>query len=421
MEENSLDQTPHEHHKTKRRNPSFVLLPLLGIGIAITVFLVSQNTGFRSKAAETTPIESENGTLSGPVVVETDTTASGGKSIKFTAPTTSFQPTAPYYATFFYMWYKNPNTDTSWSYWTDLGNNPPTKWFSHYIPDSNPSVFDPATELYSTNNYTNFKWQASKLAEAKQEVAIGSWWGQGTKEDIALKNILNDFMNRSDNPYPNLRWAMYYEQEAFNNYPVSQLVNDLTYIKNTFAQSPYFLKVNNKPVLFVYAGATDAGSTNPCTDTTDVSMTHRWYQANSQMGNYFYIVLKVYSGYATDPCQPNSWHQYAPAARGSTHAPHSAYASPGFWLDDGSAPRLLRNITEFQTAVTNMVNANVTWKLTETWNEWGEGTSVEPGVQTMLDSTGKEVQDPNGTQFGNTYVDILKNSLPALEQGTGGL
>src|SRR5262245_6479977 len=65
----------------------------------------------------------------------------------------AFQPSAPYHATFFYIWYKNPNTDDTWSYWTDGSNTPPNSWFSHYIPNPYPDVFDPATELYSSNNY----------------------------------------------------------------------------------------------------------------------------------------------------------------------------------------------------------------------------------------------------------------------------
>lgn len=92
------------------------------------------------------------------------------------------------------------------------------------------------------------------MAEAKLEIAIASWWKQGTKEDLALNNIINNFMSRSDNPYPNLRWSIYYEDEGFENPPVTTLVSDLNYIKQKFSQSPYFLKIGGKPVIFVYAG-----------------------------------------------------------------------------------------------------------------------------------------------------------------------
>jgi hypothetical protein len=325
-------------------------------------------------------------------------------------PSVSFQPTPPFYSTFYYMWYKTPTTDDGWSYWTDQSNNPPNTWFSHYLPDSLPLEFNPSAELYSSNDYNNFKWQVSSMAHAKLEVAIASWWGQGRKEDQAFNNIINDFMGRPDNPYPNLRWTVYYEDEGFGDPDVATIVNDLNYIYTHYAQSPFYLKVNAKPVIFVYGDAGDTPGT----------LTQRWHDANAQLNNKFYVVLKVFSGYSSTPIQPDSWHQYAPANRSGTHSSYSSYVSPGFWLDDGSAPRLVRDTTAFESAVAGMVNDNTTWKIVETWNEWGEGSSVEPGNQVILNSaTGKEELDPNAPVFGTTYIDILNQHLPDLEAGTG--
>lgn len=330
-----------------------------------------------------------------------------------TLPTTpvpqSFQPTAPYYTTFFYEWFTNPTTDGLWGYWSDHVNNPPTTWFSHYLPDPQPATFNPAGELYSNNDYSIFKWQVTKMAEAKLEVAIASWFGPTTREDKVLNNVLNDFMARADNPYPKLRWAIYYEDEGFSDPSVATITTDLQYIKDHYSQSPYLLKVNGKPVVFVYAGANDVPGT----------MTSRWKAANAALNNYFYVVLKVFPNFASDASQPDSWHQYAPAARQGSGAPYYYFVSPGFWLDDGvSAERLPRNPAEFETAVQSMVSSSATWKLVETWNEWGEGTSVEPGDPTKINSsTGAEELDPAGYQFKNLYIDILKRNLPALESG----
>ncbi len=421
--------------------PILIIVAVIGL----VLFLVVSSTGVfknglfallypkhSSHAAENNFVEAELGTVTAPAVLGNDTNASGGKYIQFgntSPPSTTFQPTAPYHATFYYMWYKNPQIDGGYSYWQDPhidAGSPPNTWFSHYLPDSNTASFDPAAELYSSNDYNNFKWQVAKMAEAKQEVAIASWWGQGGKEDLAFKKIMNDFMGRVDNPYPNLRWSTYYEQEGFGDPSVVQLVSDLSYIQANYANSPYYLKINGKPVVFVYnAGTNEVGSTNTnCQDTSDTSSIHRWYMANSQLGNPFNIVLKVYTGYATNPCQPYSWHQYAPAARSGTHGTHSAYVSPGFWLDNvGSVERLSRNGVEFENGVKAMVSANATWKLTETWNEWGEGTGVEPAEKVKYNSaTGKDEPDTSlGSDyaFHNLYIDILNRNLPALEAGTG--
>lgn len=412
MASNTFSTKSSEKIQKQKGIITFVAIILMIIALPAIMYLVRKSTTLGANASVQQQISPENGTKTQNISAISDSTAIGGKYVVLGSGSTSsnqFQPTAPYHATFFYLWYKNPNTDSDWSYWTDGGKNPPKTWFSHYIPDPNPSSFDPASELYSANNYDIFKWQAAKLAEAKQEVAIASWWGIGTKEDSALIRILGDFMTRMDNPYPNLRWAIYYEDEGFADPSVSTIVTDLNHIKATFTSSRYFLKVNGKPVVFVYAGANDVPGT----------MTQRWKQANSQLGNEFYVVLKVFPGFESDTNQPDSWHQYAPAVRSGSHAPYSAFVSPGFWLD-GSPERLVRNPAEFESAVKTMTNSNVTWKLVETWNEWGEGTSVEPGQQVRTNTvTGVDELHPSGYQFQNLYIDILRSNLPPLEQGTG--
>jgi hypothetical protein len=62
-----------------------------------------------------------------------------------------------------------------------------------------------------------------------------------------------------------------------------------------------------------------------------------------------------------------------------------------------------------------MVNANTTFKIVETWNEWGEGSSVEPGDQAIQTTSGNATLDPNGVPFKNRYIDVLHQLLPPLE------
>jgi hypothetical protein len=335
------------------------------------------------------------------------------------AGTPGFQPTAPYYTTFYYNWFKNPTTDGTgqWAIWKDPDaggtHSPPTNWFSNYLP---------TVGLYSSNDYTVYKYQMEKLAEAKQEVVIASWWGQGDRSDTAFRKDITDFANRSDNPYPNLRWGLYYECEGgvcggTDDPSVAQIVSDLNYISSNYGSQPGMLRVNGKLVVFVYADATDGGTTDiTCTDS---SMTSRWYQARAQADDDFYIVLKVFGGYASGQCQPDSWHQYAPAVRSNQQGTYSYMISPGFWRS-GDAALLGRDLPAFKTAVQSMVASNTTWKLVETWNEWGEGTSIEPGLQ-VIQAYGSNaaVLDPNGVEFGNSYVDAMEQYLPGLEAGTG--
>jgi hypothetical protein len=407
----------------KRIFRNYLMLAIIAVSVisVLSISVLSLRTKFNlfSRAAglsslQNFSLEAENGVLSGSITkVTNDSSASNNGYVLFGQTIGgNFQPSAPYYATFFYPWSENPNTDGHWGYWNDQGQNPPTTWFSHYIPDPQPGVFNPSQELYSSRNDAILYWQLSKMREAKQEVAISSWWGQNHKTDIAFRKIVTDVMNRADNPYPNLRWTVYYENEGFGDPSQSQLVSDLNYIAANYVNQPGFFKINNRPVIFVYGNGADT-----------CPMAQRWVAARNQANGNFYLVLKVYPGFGSCTSQPDSWHEYAPANanHGDSQGPY-AFAAPGFWLDDGSTVRVARDtdpsLPNFTAAVQRMVSApsSVIWRLTETWNEWGEGTSVEPGQQTMINN-GQEVIDPNGVPFGNRYIDVLNRLLPPLENG----
>ena len=145
-------------------------------------------------------------------------------------------------------------------------------------------------------------WQFGKMAEAKLEVAISSWWGPGERSDDNFGYILKDVMKRSDNPYPNLRWSLYYEDESNSDPTVAKIVSDLNYIADNYATEPAYFKVGGKPVLFVYSTSSDSAG-----------MVQRWNTAKTQAKLPFYVVLKLFSGYKTINPQPDSWHQYGPA------------------------------------------------------------------------------------------------------------
>jgi Glycosyl hydrolase family 99/Calcineurin-like phosphoesterase len=344
------------------------------------------------------------------------------------AASAAFQPTrSSIYATFYYPWYGNPTADGGWAFWEGSGHSPPNNWAANYLPLP-PGAFNPTTRainpavgLYSSRDKNVFYWQISQMAQAHLEVAISSWWGRSAsptstsagqyatngRADFAFRQIVTNWMNLPDNPYPNLRWALYYEKEGFSNPTQTELVSDLQYIRDHYINQPAFLKIGGRPVIFVYAQSSDG-----------CAMADRWAQARAQSGVNFYIVLKLFSGYQNCSTQPDSWHQYAPAVRAADHAPYASFISPGFWAR-GSSVTLPRNLTEFDAAAAAMVTANTFWKLVQTWNEWGEGTSVEPGIQVQQVTNGTATIAPNGTPFENAYIDVLSKRLPALQAGTG--
>ena len=100
---------------------------------------------------------------------------------------------------------------------------------------------------------------------AGMEAGIASWWGQGSATDSRVPLLLQ---GASGTPF---RWSLYYEREGSADPTVAQLSSDLGYIAANYGADPSYLRVDGKPVIFVYADGADA-----------CGMADRWTQANAQ-------------------------------------------------------------------------------------------------------------------------------------------
>ncbi len=296
---------------------------------------------------------------------------------------------------FFYPWYGK------YRHWIDGGHNPPITWASNYLPSLFNSQYPNliSDNLYSSNDTNTIKKQIQLMNDTGIEFGIVSWWGQNTYEDMVFKKIINNVHPTiAGNGYNKFRWAILYENEGFGDPTATKIVNDLNYIKQNYASSPYYLHVNGKPVIFVY-NAAHSGS-NPLNDLD------RWKQAKAQVP--FYVVFKVDPlPLGANPTDMDSWYQYAPASKYfEQQKTFSAFVSPGFWKYHESV-RLPANPTEFENAVSKLKQAQVTWKLVETWNEWGEGTGIEPAQKIVHDDINGFKLIPNQPPS-QQYMEIFK-------------
>ena len=265
------------------------------------------------------------------------------------------------------------------------------------MPDLKSFSFDPVHELYDSNSADAIIWQLSGMARAGIQFAVSSWWGQHDYTDNAFENILLNVMKRSDNPHPSLKWAIYYEKEGYKkDLSLPEMISDLNYISQKYGREQAFLQIDGKIVIFVYA-----------TSDTDSSYIQRWAKAK-ELSNV-YVVLKVIKGYKSYENLVDSWHQYAPANRFSVHEPHSAFVSPGFWKYD-EPPRLARDVTQFKDSVRQMKATNVQFWLVETWNEYHEGTQIEPAKQIEHDDSKPPFKVcPGRASYGEDFIEALSS------------
>ena len=252
---------------------------------------------------------------------------------------TDWQPSFPIRAAFYYPWFAEA--------WTQSGIYPYTN-------------YTPSLGYYTSADLNIVRKHIDMMQYGNIQAGISSWWGQGHHTDTKFAGLLSAAAGTK------FRWALYYENESQGDPSVSQIQNDLAYIRDHYGSDPSFLRVNGKFVVFVYSDTNDA-----------CGMADRWKQANT-VGAY--IVLKVFPGYAACANQPDSWHQYSPAVAADSQGTISYAISPGFWLK-GQPVRLARDLARWTQNVKDMVASGANWQLVTTFSEWGEGTVVEPAAE----------------------------------------
>ena len=269
--------------------------------------------------------------------------ASGRAGVHAAAPC---ELATPVRAAFYYPWY-------------------PENWGT--APAYPQSHYQPSLGYYQTAEPV-VEQQVAALQYGHLEAAIASWWGRGSPTDQRVPALLDASSKVAGPP---VCWSLYYEP-AFSSV---QTANDLTYISRQYAASPYFLHVNGKPVLFVYA----RGVTS-CLQAAD------WVTLNA---GRFYLDLNVVAGYRQCKMQPDSWHQYNATAAEDEQSGYSFSISPGFWKYTDATPLLARDLTRWRTDVGAMAASNEPWQLVTTFDEWQEGTAVEDSATWHDASTGQ--------------------------------
>jgi hypothetical protein len=81
--------------------------------------------------------------------------------------------------------------------------------------------------------------------------------------------------------------------------------------------------------------------------------------------------------------------------------------APGFYFVAAEEPQLERSLSEFTSAWNNVVaNRNrCRFVLIETWNEWHEGTQIEPGQEIVPDPQGFSPKTDG--DYGYTFIDAV--------------
>ena len=262
---------------------------------------------------------------------------------------------------------------------TEVGWPVRAAFYYPWFPESEhwATQYTPSLGKYDSSDSHVLATHVAQARYAGLDAFISSYWGRDTPTARRLPLVLDAAARQG------FHVAAYYEPESLPTPPSdSSLSQDFDSLYQSTAHLAW-LRVDGKPVIFVY----NTGREASCSAVSRLLATN---QAR------FYLNLKVFTGYRDCPKQPDSWHQYVPAQSYDQQGSDSVTVSPGFFKFNEPTPRLPRDLPQFQADLHRQVASGARWQLVTSFNEWGEGTAVEPGRQWQ------------STSGNGTYLDAMR-------------
>lgn len=287
--------------------------------------------------------------------------------------------------TFYYTWYGIPE---------GKGGNGTTRHWGRI--DANKNDIEAARDYpllmaYDSHEPKVVEQHCQWASESGIDAFIVSWWGQDTYEDASMPLILDACRKFGMNA------CIYYEVVPSPKSP-QDAADDILQILNKYAAHPAYLKINGKPVIFVYNRALD-----------DIGL-YGWYQVRQILNEKYkngtvligdqmsYGSACVFDGIHTyNTCgyfrgksveQISAWcetqyTQWVSIARQNNRIStltvmpgydDTKFREPGFKIErvDGRA---------YQVQWQNAITASPDWILVTSFNEWHEGSEIEPSAE----------------------------------------
>jgi glucose/arabinose dehydrogenase/PKD repeat protein len=270
---------------------------------------------------------------------------------------------------FYYSWYGNPDTHGAWRHWQQGGRTPPDDIGADLYPSAGP---------YDSGDYQGVvAQQMDQVRRSGAGVIVYSWWGQGSYEDTLAAGVLDAAAAKGIK----VAWHL----EPYAGRTAASTVADINYLNAKFGSHPAFYRHGDRGAYYVFNSLdiTDWSALDQVTGTSIVlAQTTDTSKIAHFSGMYTYDAIAG----ATAP----GWEaagEYA-KAHGLIWAPS---VGPGY-IDDravpgNTTPTLGRADgatydTEWSNALDEATGGPPTWVSVTSFNEWHEGSSIEPASGT---------------------------------------
>ena len=301
-------------------------------------------------------------------------------------------------AAFYYPWYFNLKVDGRWIHWNQGGYTPPADIGSDFYPTLGAySESDPAVLAQ------HFAW----LREAGVGVIISSWWGQGDNTDRALP-LMFDIAD-----HYGLKIAFHIE--PYGGRTAAKLAEDIHYLYNKYGNHPAFFWTTEtslyskddrpKGLFFIWASVLPNESSPFVTPNYWQKMMDTLHKENpgaivlTDENNPIWITRGHFDGSYNYGVLDSDKVGY----KWARNLPKGAWYVPG--INPGFSARRVGGQAQTDTPRRDGSTYADRWKsmfavgikprmvAITTFNEWHEGTQIEPAASKMKTSNGTAYQD----------------------------
>lgn len=283
---------------------------------------------------------------------------------------------------YYYGWYGNPAFEGQWLHWNEYDHQPPMDLSSAYYPKLG---------AYSSQDPVILEQHIRWIAGANVNVLIYSWWGKGDPTDTGAKQVLDLAADYA------LKVAFLIE--PYPDRTIQSICDDIEYLNDKFGRHPAFLKLSRKTegnssarraVFFVYqpdmyterqmeklATGVHATSGNPILllQSTDISLAQATgadglfaYEAYQNLQHFYQGLVETAkkAGVMFVPCVSPGFNINRTMHKTShTYRPRSLGRTYDEWWE-----RVIAADADFVAIIS--------------FNEWHEGTQIEPAVPLRL-------------------------------------
>lgn len=282
---------------------------------------------------------------------------------------------------FYYTWYGRPERNGRWVHWENVRPE------EHEIANS---THYPAKGAYDSQDPEIIDYHLELAQEHGVDGFICTWWGRGTFDDQAFKKVLERAEKRG------FACTLYWETvPGSGREKIDRAVNDLVYVLEKYGSHPSFLKVEGKPVLFVYGRVMLQISLSEWQEIIArtesrlkkdfLLIAHSLSEASARAfdGVHTYNICEWVQNQSTGSLRELSRDSYRKAVQtAKTYGKISCVTViPGYDDTKIRSPGIdakRMNGETYRILWEAAVEAGCDWVLITSWNEWHEGSEIEP-------------------------------------------